>query len=80
MKLSDSLIEFYQISLQGPHHTKGIETNFLVVNPPEKKSNLTFFFLHGGSFSSSDWVDLGTLGLLGALGYKCVAIDLPGDI
>jgi abhydrolase domain-containing protein 14 len=50
-----------------------------VVTPPEIKSNLTFLFLHGAAFKSQDWADLGTLGLLGALGYKSVAVDLPGN-
>ena len=56
-----------------------IDTFCLVVTPPEIKSNLTFLFMHGAAFKSQDWADLGTLELLGALGYKSVAIDLPGN-
>lgn len=56
-----------------------IDTFSLVVTPPEIKSNLTFLFFHGAAFKSQDWADLGTLGLLGALGYKSVAVDLPGN-
>ncbi|XP_057366343.1 putative protein-lysine deacylase ABHD14B [Daphnia carinata] len=61
-----------------PLSVRRIETHSIVVNPPEVKSKLTFVFLHGAAFKSQDWADLGTLGLLGALGYKSIAVDLPG--
>lgn len=57
---------------------QGAKTYILKVSPQTVTSNLTFFFLHGAAFSSSDWMDLGTLQLLGALGYKSFAVDLPG--
>ena len=36
-------------------------------------------FLHGASFTSKVWQDLGTMGLLSLLGHKVVAVDLPGE-
>lgn len=35
-------------------------------------------FLHGARFTSEDWVTLGTLQVVQALGWHAMAIDLPG--
>ncbi|XP_071452645.1 putative protein-lysine deacylase ABHD14B [Hetaerina americana] len=34
--------------------------------------------LHGQRFSSKTWEDLGTMHIMGALGHRMVAVDLPG--
>ncbi|XP_063147992.1 protein ABHD14A isoform X2 [Candoia aspera] len=39
---------------------------------------LAVIFLHGQSFTSKTWENLGTLALLSENGYRAVAIDLPG--
>lgn len=38
----------------------------------------SILLLHGRSFNSETWLNLGTLHLMSALGYKTVAVDLPG--
>nr|XP_020659538.1 protein ABHD14A-like isoform X2 [Pogona vitticeps]XP_020659539.1 protein ABHD14A-like isoform X2 [Pogona vitticeps] len=39
---------------------------------------LSVIFLHGQSFTSKTWEELGTLALLCESGYRAVAVDLPG--
>ena len=49
------------------------------VDPKEKAaSGISVLLLHGAAFTSKNWVETQTLNLLGALGYRALAVDLPG--
>lgn len=41
-------------------------------------SKITLLLLHGMSFSSKTWLDLTTIALFTAAGYRTIAVDLPG--
>ncbi|XP_053233479.1 protein ABHD14A-like [Podarcis raffonei] len=45
---------------------------------PPFTERLAVIFLHGQSFNSKKWEELGTLALLSENGYRAIAIDLPG--
>ena len=38
------------------------------------------FFMHGAKFSSKTWQDIKTLQLVAAMGYRAVAVDIPGVV
>ncbi|XP_076354340.1 putative protein-lysine deacylase ABHD14B [Tachypleus tridentatus] len=47
---------------------------------PKDTSNfhISILLLHGEAFSSKTWLDLGTIQVLAAMGYRTVAMDVPG--
>ena len=46
---------------------------------PVTKPKLEILLLHGQAFTSENWVQLGTLNYLAAMGHRAVAIDIPGE-
>ena len=40
---------------------------------------LQVLLLHGQAFTSENWLQLGTLSYLAAMGHRAVAIDIPGE-
>ena len=46
--------------------------------PSSGGSDRSVFFMHGASFSSATWKEIKTLHLVAAMGYRAVAVDIPG--
>ena len=46
--------------------------------PDASGSELTLLLLHGMRFSSKTWLELKTIQVISAAGYRVVAVDLPG--
>ncbi|XP_046394736.1 protein ABHD14B-like isoform X2 [Ischnura elegans] len=57
-----------------------IDVHYREAQCPEGVSTTgqSILLLHGQRFSSKTWEDLGTMYLMGALGHRVVAVDLPG--
>jgi abhydrolase domain-containing protein 14 len=56
----------------------GIEVSAIVRGPAVDQSPVTVLFLHGASYTSRDWFDLGILDQVAGAGFRSIAVDLPG--
>ena len=54
---------------------ENVRIHYLETGP---KNSVSVLFLHGASFTAHIWQEIGTLDLLMNLGYRAVAVDLPG--
>nr|CAD7266236.1 unnamed protein product [Timema shepardi] len=68
------------IKVKVPPHKEGIDVFYSSAEPPDGiiVMNQTVLLLHGRSFNTDTWLNLGTLHLLPALGRRVVSVDLPG--
>ena len=46
---------------------------------PQGDKKETVLLLHGQSFTSETWTEIRTLQMLGGMGHRAVAVDLPGE-
>ncbi|KAM7295762.1 protein ABHD14B isoform X1 [Ixodes scapularis] len=62
----------------GKVSVNGLEVFYREVRPEDESPYVSVLLLHGQAFKSETWQTLGTLGVLSRLGYRAVAIDMPG--
>lgn len=63
---------------EGIKDVNNIKVFYREALPVQKCSPVEVLLLHGRMFSSKTWLDLSTIHLIAAMGYRAVAVDLPG--
>ncbi|CAN7988226.1 unnamed protein product [Ixodes hexagonus] len=62
----------------GEVSVNGLKVFYREVKPEDENPYVSVLLLHGQAFKSETWQTLGTLGVLSRLGYRAVAVDMPG--
>lgn len=57
-----------------------LEVFYREAKPPEASPHVSVLLLHGMAFTSETWQNLGTIGTLAQMGYRVVAVDIPGGL
>lgn len=66
------------VSVQSDSVTvQGVKVHY-VYAMPKQPSSISVLLLHGQSYTSQNWNELGTIGMISAMGYHPIAVDLPG--
>ena len=55
-----------------------VQLNYAEVGSPTAVHSL--LLLHGMAFTSQNWIDLGTMALAARMGWRVIAVDLPGKL
>lgn len=80
-KMMDSILQDEAVSYDEGFIEVGESVVFCRETRPKDRDRETFavLFLHGSQFSSTVWINIGTMQLLADSNYRAVAIDLPGQ-
>ena len=80
-KMMDSILQDEAVSYDEGFIEVGESVVFCRETRPKDRDRetLAVLFLHGSQFSSTVWINIGTMQLLADSNYRAVAIDLPGQ-